>query len=69
MVLATLLEEGREPPTRRNYHAFCGAARVIRRSGKRRIVTRRLARNARLQNALYHWARVAVEHDPRSHVK
>src|SRR5215469_15984335 len=33
------------------------------------IVTRRLACNPRLQNALYHWARVAVQHDPRSRAK
>ena len=25
--------------------------------------------NPRLQNALYHWARVAVQHDPRSRAK
>jgi transposase len=39
------------------------------RSGKSRIVTRRLACYPRLQNALYHWARVAVQHNSRSHAK
>jgi integrase len=32
-------------------------------SGKSRIVTRRLACNPRLRNALYHWARVAAQLD------
>jgi hypothetical protein len=40
-----------------------------KRSGKSCIVTRRLACNPGLQNALYHWARVAVRHDPRSRAK
>ena len=72
IVLATLLAEGWEPLQRRDYHALrslCGAAPVTRRSGKSRIVTRRLACNPRLRNALYHWARVAVQHDERSRAK
>jgi transposase len=48
---------------------LCGVAPVTKRSGKSCIVTRRLACNPRLQNALYHWARVAVQHDPRSRAK
>jgi hypothetical protein len=36
---------------------------VTRRSGKSCIVLRRYARNRRLQTALYHWARVATQHD------
>src|SRR5215472_12502670 len=72
IVLATLLAEGWEALQRRDYHALrtlCGAAPVTKRSGKSCIVTRRLACNPRLQNALYHWARVAVQHDPRSRAK
>ncbi len=72
IVLATLLAEGWEPLQRRDYHALrilCGAAPVTKRSGKSRIVTRRLACNPRLQNALYHWARVAAQHDARSRAK
>jgi transposase len=38
-------------------------APVTRRSGKTCVVVRRYACNKRLQNALYHWARVAVQHD------
>ena len=72
IVLATLLAEGWEALQRRDYHALrtlCGAAPVTKRSGKTCIVTRRLACNPRLRNALYHWARVAVQHDPRSRAK
>jgi transposase len=61
IVLATRLAEGWEALQRRQYHALrapCGAAPVTRRSGKSGIVTRRLACNPRLKNALYHWARV-----------
>jgi Transposase IS116/IS110/IS902 family len=72
IVLATLLAEGWEPLQRRDYHALrtlCGAAPVTKRSGKSRIVTRRLACNPRLSKALYHWSRVAVQHDDRSRAK
>jgi transposase len=72
IVLATLLAEGWEALERRGYHALrtlCGAAPVTKRSGKTRLVTRRLACNPRLRNALYHWARVAVQHDARSRAK
>jgi transposase len=72
IVLATLLAEGWEPLQRRDYQALralCGAAPVTKRSGKSRIVTRRLACNPRLSRALYHWARVAVQHDTRSQAK
>lgn len=72
IVLATLLAEAWEPLQRRDYHALrtlCGAAPVTKRSGKSRIVTRRLACNPRLSKALYHWARVAAQHDPRSRAK
>jgi transposase len=67
--IATLLAEAPEPLRRRDYHALralCGAAPVTRRSGKQHIVVRRFACNKRLQNAVYHWARVATQHDPIS---
>jgi transposase len=72
IVLATLLAEGWEPLQRRDYQALralCGAAPVTKRSGKSRIVTRRLACSPRLSKALYHWARVAVQHDACSRAK
>jgi transposase len=69
IVLATLLAEAAEPLRRRDYHALrtlSGQAPVTKRSGKQCHVTRRLARNKRLENALYHWSRVASQHDPTS---
>jgi transposase len=71
-VLATLLAEAWQPLQRRDYPALrslTGVAPVTKRSGKSCIVTRRQACHDRLANALYHWARVAVQHDPRSRAK
>jgi transposase len=72
IVLATLLAEAFDPLRRRDYHALrclCGVAPVTKRSGKSKIVIRRLAAHVRLANAVYHWARIAVQHDPRSRAK
>jgi transposase len=69
ITLATLLAEACEPVRRRDYHilrTLSGSAPVTRRSGKRCIVVRRHACNNRLRNALYHWARAALQHDPIS---
>jgi transposase len=69
IVLATLLAEAPEPLRQRDYHALrtlSGQAPVTKRSGKQCHVTRRLACNKRLGNAVYHWARVATQHDPTS---
>jgi transposase len=43
-----------------------GQAPVTRQSGKSRLVQRRYACNRRLAEALYHWSRVAMQHDPVS---
>jgi len=72
IVLATLLAEASDPLQRRDYHALrclAGAAPVTKRSGKSTIVLMRRAVNVRLRNALYHWARIAVQRDPRSKLK
>jgi transposase len=64
--LATLLAEAADPLRRRDYHALralAGAAPVTRQSGKQRFVVRRLACNRRLQSAVHHWSRVAMQHD------
>jgi transposase len=69
IVLATLLSEAWQPLRRRDYHVLrclSGAAPVTRRSGKSCVVVRRYACNKRLENALYHWARVATQHDEAS---
>jgi transposase len=66
IVLATLLTEAAEPLRRRDYHALralAGAAPVTRRSGKQCFVIRRFACNKRLQNAVHHWSRTAIQHD------
>jgi len=69
ITLATLLAEACEPLHRRDYHALrclTGAAPVTRRSGKTCFVVRRHACNKRLAQAVYHWARVARQHDATS---
>ena len=72
IVLATLLAEASDALQRRDYHALrclSGVAPITKRSGKTRIVLMRQAVHVRLRNCVYHWARVAVQHDPRSRAK
>jgi transposase len=72
IVLATLLAEAFDALQRRDYAALrslTGVAPVTKRSGKSCIVVRRQACHDRLANAMYHWARVAVQRDPRSRSK
>lgn len=72
IVLATLLAEAWDALQRRDHAALrslTGVAPVTKRSGKSRIVIRRQACNDRLSNAMYHWARVAVQHDQTSRAK
>jgi transposase len=72
IVLATLLAEAFDALQRRDYAALrslTGVAPVTKRSGKSCIVVRRQACHDRLANAMYHWARVAVQHDHRSRAK
>jgi transposase len=67
--IAALLAEACEPLRRRDYHALrtlSGAAPVTKRSGKSCVVIQRHACSTRLQSALYHWARVAIQHDQKS---
>ena len=72
IVLATLLAEAWDALQRRDYAALrslTGVAPVTKRSGKSCIVIRRQACHDRLANAMYHWARVAIQHDPKSRAK
>ena len=72
IVLATLLAEACDALRRRDYQALrclSGVAPVTKRSGKSRIVLMRQAAQVRLRNAVYHWARVATQRDPRSRTK
>lgn len=73
IVLAVLLAEAWEPLRRRDYHALrtlCGVAPVTVSSGllkgRKAIVGMRRACHMRLRDAVYHWARIAVQHDPKS---
>jgi transposase len=66
--LATLLTEAGGPLARRDYAALrtlTGVAPVTKRSGKTCIVVMRYAAQARLRQAVFHWARVAIQNDPK----
>ena len=70
--LATLLAEASGPLSRRDYQALrtlSGVAPGTKRSGKSLIVVMRYAAHVRLRNAVYHWARVATQHDPKSRTR
>jgi transposase len=71
-VLATMFAEAWDAISRRDYAALrslTGVAPVTKKSGKSCIVVRRQACNERLSNAMYHWARVAMQHDSVSRAK
>ena len=70
IVLAALLTEAPGPLARRDYDALrtlSGVAPVTKRSGKTCIVVMRYAAQIRLRQAVFHWARGAVQNDPKSH--
>ena len=72
VVLATLLAEVPDLLQQRDYkalRAYSGVAPVTKRSGKSHVVIRRRAVNTQLQNAMYHWARIACQHDAVSKTK
>jgi transposase len=67
--LAALLTEAAGPLARRDRAALrtlSGVAPVTKRSGKSQVVVMRHAAQARLRQAVFHWARTAVQHDPTS---
>ena len=68
-VLASVLSYAHDPVRLRNLEAFRslgGIAPVTKQSGRRRQVLFRRARSQPLNNALHHWARIAVLRDPHS---
>lgn len=68
-VLATLLTEAEQALNQRDHKALrclAGVAPVTVRSGNRKTVRQRRARNHRLADAVYHWARVAVQRNSES---
>jgi transposase len=69
LVGATMLAEATQPLEERDYRslrALCGVAPVTRQSGKSSTVMMRRACNARLRQAVFHWARISISHDPRA---
>ena len=72
IVVATIFGEAHELLLRRDYRSLrnlTGAAPVTMQSGKSKRVKQRRASHGRLADAIYHWARVAVQHDPVSKAK
>ena len=75
IVLAVLLAEAFDTLKRADYAilrilcGLCGVAPVTRRSGKSRAVTRRLACNPRLRNAIHYLADAARRCDEKSKAK
>jgi len=72
IVVAMLLAEAFETLQRADYpilRMLCGVAPVTRRSGKSRTVTRRLACNPRLRNAVHYLADAARRCDEKSKAK
>ena len=72
VVLSTLIGECWELLCRRDHMALrnlAGAAPVTSQSGKSKRVVQRRATNKKLVDAIYHWARTAVQHDPVSKEK
>ena len=67
--LASLLTEAAGPLGRRDHAALrtlSGVAPATKRSGKACLVVMRYAAQVRLRQAVFHWARVAILHDPKS---
>ena len=72
IVTVTLLAKADDALKARNHDALrcqCGVAPVTKRSGKIYRVQRRQAADRQLSEAVYHWARVAIQHDPISRSK
>jgi transposase len=69
IVLARVLTEAAEAIRLRDFNrlrALGGSAPVTKRSGQSHHVVMRRACSARLRFAYYHWARTAIQRDPRS---
>jgi transposase len=68
MVAATMLAEAGDLLAARDYgtlRTYGGAAPVTKRSGKRSFTVHiRYACHTRVRQALFHWARTSIQHDP-----
>ena len=68
-VLAVILSEAFDSIRKAELQAlrcYFGLAPVTKQSGRTILVQRRLAANARLRNAAYHWAMTAIQRDKAS---
>jgi transposase len=64
-----IMAEASQALAQRDYHAlrsYAGSAPITRQSGKKKVVLMRRSCNGRMRNALYHWARVSIQHDNHS---
>jgi hypothetical protein len=71
LIGANLFSEGSDPLAQRDYYALrahSGIAPVTKQSGKSKQIVMRRGCSERLRNAMYHWARCSVQHDPLSKV-
>ena len=71
-VLATLLAEAPQALAHQDYKALRCMSRVApvtRRSGKHKLIVRRMSGHAHLRHTVYHWARGAVQRDAVSKAK
>jgi hypothetical protein len=71
LIAANLFTEGSDPLAQRDYlawRAHSGIAPVTKQSGKTKQIIMRRGCRERLRNAMYHWARCSVQHDPLSKV-
>jgi transposase len=69
ILTATLIAEAPQLLADRDYHAlraYAGVAPVTRQSGQKATVRMRYGCNLRVRNAVYHWSRVRMQHDPKS---
>ncbi len=69
LIAANLFSEGADPLAQRDYYALrahSGIAPVTKQSGKSKQIIMRRGCSERLRNAMYHWARCSVQHDPLS---
>ena len=67
LIGANLFSEGSDPLAQRDYYALrahSGIAPVTKQSGKSKQIVMRRGCSERLRNAMYHWARCSVQHDP-----
>lgn len=72
IVTTTLVAKAGEALQEKSHSALrclCGVAPVTKKSGRMQVVQRRRAADPQLCEIVYHWGRVAIQHDPVSRDK